>query len=78
MRKLLYDLREKVGDDPCNLIQQLLFMMRMILGLTLGVGLILPANITSSVFRTSILVSLFFGCGSLNVLPESSSLVGLS
>jgi hypothetical protein len=57
-------------SDPCKMIQQLFFMKMMILGLTLRVRLTLPANITSSVFRTSTLMSLFFGCGNLNVLPE--------
>jgi hypothetical protein len=58
------------------MIQQLFFMKVMTLGLTLGVGLTHPANITSSVFKTSTLMSLFFGCGNLNALPELSSLVG--
>jgi hypothetical protein len=63
-------------SDPCKMIQQLSFMKMMTLGLTLGVGLTHPANITSSVLRKSTPMSLFFGCGNLNVHPELSSLVG--
>jgi hypothetical protein len=61
---------------PCRMTQQLSFRKVMTLGLTLGVGLTHLANITSSVFKISTLMSLFFGCGNLNVLPELSSLVG--